>query len=77
MIFNAQLQKETEQELIVDENNEILATCKETGRQLKFPNVSEVEFEELVARHKATNEGQVLKKPLFNGQLKPKEETPA
>lgn len=69
MIFNAELQQETEHELVVDQNNEILATCLETGRFLKFPNVPEVVFDEYVAEHKAHNEGQVNIEELFEGEL--------
>ncbi|HYD35549.1 MAG TPA: hypothetical protein VD999_05755 [Vitreimonas sp.] len=67
LIFNAQLQKETTHTLEVDDNNEIVATCTETGRQLKFPNVSEAEFDVLVAKHNESNVGQRAKKPLFGG----------
>lgn len=67
-IFNARLQRETIHTLVVDGNNEIVATCQETGHQLKFPNVSEEAFNALVEAHKTNNEGQVVIQPLFNGE---------
>lgn len=78
LIFNAALQKETKHTLEVDDNNEIVATCSETGATLKFPNVSEEEFDKLVEAHQAANVGQKVRKPLFNGELKSAEpEQPA
>lgn len=60
LIFNAELQKETVHELTASDTGEIVATCTETGRVLKFPsNVSREKFDELVAAHKTSNEGQV------------------
>jgi hypothetical protein len=68
LIFNALTQIETIHDLEVDDNNEIVATCTETGRQLKFPNVSESEFDALVVKHNEANIGQVVRKPLFGGE---------
>lgn len=60
LIFNAELQKETVHELSASQNGEIVATCRETGRILKFPaGVTREKFDELVAAHKVANEGQV------------------
>lgn len=66
-IFSASLQRVTEHELTVDDNNEIVARCLETGSELKFPNVSEVEFNQLIEKHELSNKGQIVKKPLFGG----------
>ena len=59
-IFNAELQKETDHKLTAAPNGEVVATCLETGRVLKFPaGVTAKQFEKLLKAHKETNEGQV------------------
>lgn len=59
-IFCANEQKITTHTLEVEPmNGEILATCP-CGRFLKFPSdVTKESFDELVAAHQASNEGQV------------------
>jgi hypothetical protein len=60
LIFNAELQRESIHELSAAPNGEVVATCTETGRILKFPaNISKVDFEARLAEHKEANIGQV------------------
>lgn len=60
VIFCANCQEEKPHELGLAPNGEITATCSECERVIKFPAVASAEqFNELVAKHKTANEGQV------------------
>lgn len=60
LVFNAGLQKETEHVLDIDGAGEIVLTCTETGRVLKFPKgTTGAELKVLLAEHKAVNEGDI------------------
>ena len=60
LVFNAELQKETPHVIDFAGNGEIILTCEQTGRFLKFPKGTTGEvLKELLAKHKAANEGQV------------------
>jgi hypothetical protein len=59
LVFNADLQKETEHTVDVDDNGEIVLTCSENGRTLKFPaGTTGAQLKQLLAKHKKANEGQ-------------------
>lgn len=59
-VFSAELQRETPHEIDIDGNGEIVLTCTETGRFLKFPKGTTAdELKAKLAEHKAANEGQV------------------
>lgn len=60
LAFNADLQREAEHTLDIDQNGEIVLTCVENGRFLKFPaGTSADDLKALLAKHKEENEGQV------------------
>jgi len=60
LVFNAELQRETSHTIDIDGNGDVLLTCTQTGRFLKFPNgTTAKQLKEHIARHKAANEGQV------------------
>lgn len=60
LVFSAELQKETEHTVDIDGAGEVLLTCTETGRFLKFPRgTSAEELKALLAKHKEANEGQI------------------
>lgn len=75
MIYNVELGEETEHVLEVDSNNEIVAK-DESGHFIKFPNVSEAEIDEMLAKHNAEASTQVKKKPLFGGKQEKAQEEP-
>lgn len=57
-LFNALTQQEEDATLVVDKNNEIVATFAD-GSFVKFPaGLDKKGFEELIKVHKTTNEGQ-------------------
>jgi hypothetical protein len=62
-IYCANEQEETEQELFMDDNGETVAVCSVCGRALKFPASvnKKKEFNDLLAKHKDANKGQVGK----------------
>ena len=60
LMFNAELQKETEHTVDIDSNGEIILTCIETGRFVKLPKETDSEgLKAYIAAHKKANEGQV------------------
>lgn len=60
LVYSVELQKETEHTLKIDSNGEIVLTCLETGRFLKFPKGTTAdELKEKIAAHKTANEGQI------------------
>ena len=60
LAFSAELQCETPHTLDIDTNGEIVLTCTETGRSLKYaPGTTPEKLKELLAAHKAANEGQI------------------
>ena len=60
LVFNAHLQKETPHKLDVDGNGEVVLTCVETGRFLKFPKGTTSEtLKALIATHKEVNTGHI------------------
>lgn len=65
LIYNVELGAEVEYTLEVDNNNEILARCTESNHFLKFPNVSEAEIDEMIAKHNESASNQIKKQPLF------------
>jgi len=65
LVFNASLQKETEHSIDIDGNGEIVLTCIENGRFIKFPAGTTAEqLKELLAAHKESNHGQVTQEAL-------------
>lgn len=65
VIFCANCQAEVSHQLFKSSySGEIIATCTECGRQLKFPGeMSQKQFDELLAAHKEANEGQQVVAP--------------
>lgn len=58
--FSAELQRDTEHTVDIDGNGEVIVTCTETGRFLKFPaGTTGAELKDLLAKHKADNSGQI------------------
>lgn len=84
MCFSAELQKETPHTIDIDGNGEIVLTCTETGRFLKFPKGTIAsDLKSLMASHKDANLGQLSveqleaqKKALLDELTKPEEEKP-
>jgi hypothetical protein len=63
-IFCANEQKETPHVLSASGDGEIVATC-DCGRFLKFPKgIDKATFDDLVAKHKTSNEGQVTQESI-------------
>lgn len=60
LVYNADLQRETGHTIDVDGNGEIVLTCLENGRFIKFPAGTDVAtLKTLVAQHKIENEGKI------------------
>lgn len=60
LVFNAELQKETEHTLDIDGNGEIVLTCVENGHFIKFPaGTTADQLKVLLVVHKQQNEGQL------------------
>lgn len=59
-MFSAELQRDSEHTLEIDSNGEIVLTCTETGRFIKFPGTSTVEsMKAQMEAHRVANVGQV------------------
>ncbi len=66
-IFCANDQIEIAHDLGVSQSGEVVATCTQCGRVLKFSAKSTVEeFESQIALHKVQNEGQVTQESINN-----------
>lgn len=64
LIFCAGDQAETEHTLTASAGGEVVATCS-CGRFLKFPaGITREEFDELLAKHKLQNVGQVTQESI-------------
>jgi hypothetical protein len=60
LVFNADLQRESPHTLTIDGNGEVILTCTENGRFLKFPKGTTAdELRALLTEHKNANEGQI------------------
>lgn len=84
-VFNTELQKETPHAITFSSTGEIVLTCEETGRFLKYAKgTTAEELKGLLAKHKEANEGQVTTEALDKqkdellkgllGEEEPKEE---
>jgi len=59
-IYCAQCRTDTAQELTLDKNREIVATCGACTRSIKFPVTNTpAELDALIAAHKGNSKGQV------------------
>lgn len=65
LVFSAELQREVPHTLDIDGNGEVLLTCIETGRSLKYPaGTTAAQLKVMLAEHKAANQGQITQEKL-------------